>query len=104
MLRLAAVKSRPEVVMSALDGVLIGLISDLLLAAWDEVEDGVHPAYARLPRLSCPAGCYGCRVCSRLLQLRTVQRLPQVTIAFVQPGIVVDKIVLQRSISANRWQ
>ncbi len=51
----------PEVVMSTLDGILIGLISDLLLSAGYEVEDGVHPATA-LPRLCSSTGCQGCRV------------------------------------------
>lgn len=45
--------------MGALDGILIGLISGLLLAAGDEVEDGVHPASPSLPSCLCsPAGCY----------------------------------------------
>lgn len=45
--------------MSTLDGILIGLISDLLLSAGYEVENGVHPARA-LPRLCSSAGCYSC--------------------------------------------
>jgi len=51
----------PEIVMGALDGVLIGLISDLLLSARYEVEDGVHPATA-LPRLCSSTGCQRCWV------------------------------------------
>lgn len=51
----------PEIVMSTLDGILVGLISDLLLSARYEVEDGVHPATA-LPRLCSSTGCQGCRV------------------------------------------
>lgn len=43
--------------MGALDGILVGLISGLLFAAGNEVEDGVHPAPS-LPCLCSPAGCY----------------------------------------------
>lgn len=48
--------------MGALDGILVGLVSDLLLAARNEVEDGVHPAPSSLPCLCGPAGRYACWV------------------------------------------
>ncbi len=54
--------------MGAFDGIFVGLISDLLLAARYEVEDGVHPSTS-LPCGCSSTGCHSCRIRPRLLTL-----------------------------------
>lgn len=43
--------------MSALDGILVGFVGGLLLAARNEVEDGVHPPSSSLPCCLCGPTC-----------------------------------------------
>lgn len=57
----------PQVVMSTLDCIFIGLVCDLLLAARDEVQDGVHPATSRGTRLGRLVCCNDCWVRTRIL-------------------------------------